>query len=158
VPRGPRDLRADLRRELTSRASIAPALALETVGVSPAEFLAHTTTPAQPRKDAERSNAPRFCGSITCTQSALSVRAQRAHRRGPRGPALQRLRAGATSSRTSQTGPRLPAGGAGGGSSALTGTNSRGSAKRTSLRARALGRTCAEPGGRCGPALRGAAP
>ena len=41
--------------------SIAPELDLETTGLSGAEFLRQVKTPAAPRKNADRSAAPKFC-------------------------------------------------------------------------------------------------
>mmetsp|Transcript_31378 Transcript_31378/g.50405 ORF Transcript_31378/g.50405 Transcript_31378/m.50405 type:complete len:230 (-) Transcript_31378:193-882(-) len=54
----------------TVTASMAPLLALLTTGESGALFLAHTTTPATPRKCADRIMAPRFCGSTTSSNAS----------------------------------------------------------------------------------------
>ena len=59
----------ELRQALEARSS-APDDALDTTGDSGALFLAHTTTPATPRKCAERSTAPRFCGSTISSNAS----------------------------------------------------------------------------------------
>eukprot|EP00967_Tisochrysis_lutea_P146983 scaffold278463_cov28-Tisochrysis_lutea.AAC.2 len=68
-------VRTRLRVEWTVISSIAPAEARETAGVSGAEFFSETRTPAAPKKSAERSNEPRFCGSVTSSRASQTGRA-----------------------------------------------------------------------------------
>ena len=50
-----------LRQECTGISSSAPELALETTALRGAELRRQVSTPAAPRKKAERSAAPKFC-------------------------------------------------------------------------------------------------
>ena len=59
----------DFTRKIESKVSKVPALAFDTIGVKSQLSLRLVTTPAAPKKAADRMIDPKFCGSSNFTKS-----------------------------------------------------------------------------------------